>query len=217
MPSLPPSYTYFFSSNFSIDSLMSSKSSALVVGLGGVTNGGKTTMCNSLERLFSSDKYNLRVISMHLDLYFRSPDDPNHVHLPEFDHHDWDSLHALDINRFLCDIEINRYKCDLLLIEGFLIFNIPLSTDKNFPFDLIYYFDLSYEECLRRRLGRNYDPPDPENYFQGHVWHASVKAKQEVIERFNQGKYLIVNTAEQSFEIIENIIIKDIEKALNDK
>lgn len=194
---------------------MSSTKSALVVGLGGVTNGGKTTMCNSLKDLFSSNKYNLCVISMYLDNYFRSPDDPNHIHLPEYNHHDWDSLNALDIDRFLIDIETNRFNCDILLVEGFLIFNIPLSSDKKSLFDLSYYFDLPYEECLRRRLGRNYDPPDPENYFQGHVWHAYVKAKNEAIERFNKDKFLVVNTAEQSFEKIEEIIVKDIEKALH--
>jgi nicotinamide/nicotinate riboside kinase len=191
---------------------MSSIKSALIVGLGGVTNGGKTTMCNSLKRLFSSNKYNLHVISMHLDHYFRSPDDPNHVHLPEFNHHDWDSLNALDTNRFLNDIESNRLKCDLLLVEGFLIFNI--SNDNKNLFDLIYYFDLPYEECLRRRLGRNYDPPDPEGYFEGHVWHAYVKAKKDVFERFNDKNLVIVNTVEQSFDKIEENIVKDIEKAL---
>jgi nicotinamide/nicotinate riboside kinase len=194
---------------------MSSAQSGLVIGLGGVTNGGKTTMCQSLKRLFSSNKYNLRVISMHLDHYFRSPDDPHHVHLPEFNHHDWDSLNALDTDRFLVDIEINRYKCDILLVEGFLIFNIPIKLNNNKKlFDLIYYFDLPYEECLRRRLGRNYDPPDPENYFQGHVWQAYINAKNDAFQRFNNEKFLVVNTAEQSFDKIEENIVKDIEKIL---
>ena len=119
---------------------MSSRQTALVVGLGGVTNGGKTTMCHSLNRLFSSEKYNRRVISMHLDDYYRSSDDPHHVHLDEFNHHDWESLHALDIDRFLADIESNRDKCDLLLVEGFLIFNIPFSSNDGELFDLVYFF-----------------------------------------------------------------------------
>jgi nicotinamide/nicotinate riboside kinase len=192
---------------------MSSKQPALIVGLGGVTNGGKTTMCQSLKRLFSSNKYNLHVLSMHLDHYFRSPDDPHHVHLVEFDHHDWDSLHALDTDRFLADIELNRWKCDILLVEGFLIYNIPYSKDL---FDLIYYFDLSYEECLRRRLGRNYDPPDPKGYFQGHVWQAYVNAKQDAFERLKQKNIVVVDTTVESFEKIEENIVKDIEKALFD-
>ena len=78
------------------------------------------------------------------------------------------------------------------------------------------FFDLSYEECLRRRLGRNYDPPDPKGYFEGHVWHAFVKAKKEALERFKEGKLVVVNTAEESFEKVEENIVKDIEKAFCD-
>jgi uridine kinase len=51
---------------------MSSSQTAFVVGLGGVTNGGKTTMCRSLEHLFSSNKYNLRIKSLHIDDYIRT-------------------------------------------------------------------------------------------------------------------------------------------------
>ena len=188
----------------------------LVVGLGGVTNGGKTTICRSLERLFSADPYNLRIISMHLDHYFRSPDDPNHVHLDEFNHHDWDSLNALHIDRFISDLETNRHRCDLLLVEGFLIFNIDYpSSQHNAVFDLIYYFDLSYDECLRRRLGRNYDPPDPKGYFIGHVWNASIKAKTDAINRFHLTQENFVNTGEEPFDQAEHRIINDIHKALS--
>jgi nicotinamide/nicotinate riboside kinase len=193
-------------------SVVSSHEDALLVGLGGVTNGGKTTMCRSLERRFSSStEKGLRVLSMHLDHYFRSPDDPHHVHLDDFNHHDWDSLAALDIDRFLSDLQINRQKCDLLLVEGFLIFSIDY---KERGFDLMYYFDLPYEECLRRRLTRNYDPPDPPNYFVGHVWNASVRAKEDAVRRFNPSSMCVVDTTEQSFEQIERRIVEDIQRAL---
>ena len=123
---------------------------ALVAGLGVITNGGKTTMCRSRQRYFSGDPYHLRAISMHLDHYFRSPADPNHVDLEQLNHHDWDSLHALLIDRFMADLQTNRKQCDLLLVEGFLIFNIHHSSDNHHPvFNLMYHFDLPYEECLR--------------------------------------------------------------------
>lgn len=185
---------------------------ALLVGLGGVTNGGKTTMCRSLERLFSAPEKDLRVSSMHLDHYFRSLDDPHHVHLKEFDHHDWDSLAALDVDRFLSDLQSKRQQCDLLLVEGFLIFSIDYNQR---GFDLMYYFDLPYEECLRRRSTRDYDPPDPPNYFVGHVWNASVKAKDEALRRFDPSAMSVVNTTEQSLEQIERRIVEDIQRALS--
>lgn len=171
-------------------------------------------MCRSLERIFSSTKYQLHVQTIHLDHYFRSTDDPQHVHLPKFNHHDWDSLNALNIDQFLVDFKQKRLDCDLLLVEGFLIFNIPLA--KEF-FHLEYYFDLPYEECLRRRSGRNYNPPDPPGYFQGHVWQAYIKARDEAIELYKDKSLTVVNTVEQSFDCIEANIVKEIEKALSEK
>ena len=150
---------------------------------------------------------------MHLDHYFRSEDDPHHIHLPEFDHHDWESINALDIDRFIADVHMHRQKCDLLLVEGFLIFNIRFPSERGI-FDLLYYFDLPYEECLRRRLQRHYVPPDPPGYFQGHVWDAFVKSKKEALNRFQPCNLAIVNTEDESFESIEQRIVKDIERTL---
>ena len=193
---------------------MSCLRTALVVGLGGVTNGGKTTMCHLLERLFSSNKYNFRVKSLHMDDYYRSEDDPHHIYLEEFNHHDWDCLNALDINRFIDDYQSFRSKYDLLFVEGFLIFNIPLLYKAHYRFDLAYYFDMSYDECRQRRLKRNYNPPDPIGYFEGHVWNVYVKNKKEAFEQNKDLKLKIVDTTKESFEKIQETIINDIEMIL---
>ncbi|CAF1323302.1 unnamed protein product [Rotaria sordida] len=81
----------------------------------------------------------------------------------------------------------------------------------------MYHFELPYEECRRRRFERTYYPQHPEGYFDGHVWHAYVKAKKETFERFHDKKIVIVNTAEESFVKIEEKIVKDIEIALYKK
>jgi hypothetical protein len=60
-----------------------------------------------------------------------------------------------------------------------LIFNIPIFSNKKQSFDLIYYFDLPYEECLRRQVGKNDDLLDTKGYFQGNACHAYIKAKKE--------------------------------------
>ncbi|UJR29153.1 hypothetical protein I4U23_010367 [Adineta vaga] len=188
---------------------------ALVVGLGGITNGGKTTMCKCLEELFSSEKYHLRVKSLHMDDYFRPNNDPNHIHLDKFDHHDWDCLEALDIDRFIADLRTLRSKCDLLLVEGFLIFNISSSAAKQSNlFNLGYYFDLPYDECLQRRSKRDYDPPDPQGYFEEHVWQAYIKSKTDAFERNKHIGLESVDTTKESFENIQKKIINDIETSL---
>ena len=81
----------------------------------------------------------------------------------------------------------------------------------------MYHFDLPYEECLRWRLGRNYDPPDPEGYFVGHVWNASMKAKQDAIDRFHLIRENFVNTANESFDQVAQRIIADIHRRLSEK
>lgn len=196
---------------------MSSSKSAVVVGLAGVTNGGKTTMCKSLEKIFSSDRYNLNIQTLHLDDYFRSNDDPNHKHLNKFNHHDWDCLQALEFDRFLEDFQSIHDKCDLLLVEGFLIFNLPIKSKVHYRFDCAYYFDLPYEECRKRRAQRDYDPPDPDGYFEEHVWQAYIKAKKQAFELSNNVNVQLVDTTQQSFEDIQQKIIQDIESALKNR
>ena len=193
---------------------MSSLTNAVVVGLGGVTNGGKTTMCQFLEKIFSSDRYNLNVQTLHLDHYFRSDDDPQHKHLTKFNHHDWDCLEALEVDRFLEDFQSVRRTCDLLLVEGFLIFNLPSTSAIDYRFDCAYYFDLPFEECQKRRSQRHYDPPDPDGYFEEHVWQAYTKAKKQAFDQNNDGKLQLVDTTQQSFEEIQKKIIQNIETTL---
>ena len=69
------------------------------------------------------------------------------------------------------------------LLKVFLIFNVPSPLKNHHLFNLAYYFDLSYEDCRQRRLERNYASPDPDGYFEEHVWPAYIKAKKETFER----------------------------------
>lgn len=193
--------------------LMSSSlfnSGGLVVALGGVTNGGKTTTCQALEKYFSSEKKNIRLKVFHLDDYYRSIDDPQHIYLDEYKTQDWECLSALNIDRFLDDLKRSRDEFDLILVEGFLIFNIPFESNEKNLFDLSYIFDLPFDECFRRRSQRNYDPPDPEGYFQGHVWPSYLKMKQDALERHKNSSLKVIDTTQKSFETIHNEIINDI-------
>ena len=187
-----------------------SRSGALVVGLGGVTNGGKTTLCQALHRRFSTDRYDLRVKTLHLDEYYRPDDDPRQIYLPKYQHHDWDCLNALDIDRFLRDLRTMCDRCDLLLVEGCLIFNIP-SLEGEAAFHLSYYFDLPYEECQQRRADRRYDPPDVDGYFEEHVWPAFLQAKRDILTSNRPVGVKVIDTSKEAFERVEESIARDIE------
>ncbi|CAH1254382.1 NMRK2 [Branchiostoma lanceolatum] len=156
----------------------------LVIGIGGVSNGGKTTLSRKLVTAIPNSYL------MHQDTYFKDPEDvlidPHHGWMM------WDDLTALhndvmmeDVKRWLEDPAAfsqsptstgDNTDVQVLLIEGFLIYNYkPLEK----VFDARYNFVLPFEEAKRRRLSRTYIPPDPPGFFDGHVWPMYLKYKKE--------------------------------------
>ncbi|XP_063979873.1 nicotinamide riboside kinase 1 [Diachasmimorpha longicaudata] len=152
----------------------------MVIGIGGATCSGKTTLATRLhEKLKNS-------ILMNQDTYFRPKDDPRHVHIPELNHHNWDILDSLDIEKMHSDIleilssqedDDNRGEIRLLIMDGFLLFNYKPIYDLC---DLRYFLDLSRELCEQRRSRRVYDPPDVPGYFEAVVWPEYLRYKREI-------------------------------------
>jgi nicotinamide/nicotinate riboside kinase len=175
-----------------------------VIGLGGVTCSGKTTMSDQLSKYLSSQYNNVRVID--LDSYARDENDPKHIHLPELNHKDWESLTSLHVDRFISDIKsiINNNHNNVLIIEGFLIYSID---ELKSIFNLSYYFDLNFDECRKRRNRRTYNPPDPPNYFDKHVWPSYLIAKKQA---FDQIENLTQIDSTQPLDEIFQRIINDV-------
>ena len=70
----------------------------VVVGISGVTCGGKTTLAESLRKTFN----NTVVISQ--DDYFLPENDPRHVFIPQLNYSNWDILSALDMDKMRRDV-----------------------------------------------------------------------------------------------------------------
>ncbi|KAM6944039.1 nicotinamide riboside kinase 1 isoform 1-T1 [Lycodopsis pacificus] len=162
----------------------------LVVGVGGVTNGGKSTLSNSLHQQIP----NSCLIAQ--DSYFKAdsviPVDSNGFK-------QYDMLDALHMDTMMSEVDSWRRDPEsflrrrglnperttppldeevyVLIVEGFLIFNHrPL----NELFYKRYFMEIAYEVCKRRRSSRVYSPPDPPGYFDGHVWPMYLKNRQEM-------------------------------------
>ncbi|KAG7489821.1 hypothetical protein JOB18_020980 [Solea senegalensis] len=161
----------------------------LLVGVGGMTNGGKSTLSKSLHQQIP----NSCIIAQ--DSYFKDdsvvPEDNNGFK-------QYDMLGALDMDTMMSDIDSWRKDPErfmrqrdlnpelttatdtdvfVLIVEGFLIFNYrPL----NELFDRRYFMEIPYDVCKRRRSVRVYKPPDPSGYFDGHVWPMYLKNRQEM-------------------------------------
>ncbi|XP_026177559.1 nicotinamide riboside kinase 1 [Mastacembelus armatus] len=162
----------------------------LVVGIGGMTNGGKSTLSKGLHQQIP----NSFIIAQ--DTYFK---DDSEVPVDSNGFKQYDMLDALHMDTMLS--EVNSWRRDaksflrqqglnpehtavtedmevyVLIVDGFLIFNHrPL----NELFNKRYFLEIPYDVCKRRRSLRVYSPPDPPGYFDGHVWPMYLKNRQEM-------------------------------------
>ncbi|XP_073490278.1 nicotinamide riboside kinase 1 isoform X4 [Aquarana catesbeiana] len=160
-----------------------------IVGIGGVTNGGKTTLANELLKGLS----NCSKISQ--DDYFK-PD--AEVATNERGFKRYDELEALEMEKMMSTVQswisqhnkcassedklnIVQERCEntvhFLVVEGFLLYHYePLDN----VFNRRYFLTVPFEECKRRRSSRVYQPPDPPGYFDGYVWPMYLKHKKEM-------------------------------------
>ncbi|XP_074425390.1 nicotinamide riboside kinase 1 isoform X1 [Larus michahellis] len=165
----------------------------LVIGLGGVTNGGKTTLAEKLKKMLP----NCDIISQ--DDFFKPESE---VETDERGFKLYDVLDALYMDEMVksihnwmknpgssgvvteepentCDNLKNTDHVYILIVEGFLLYNYePL----NELWNRRYFLTLPYEECKRRRSTRVYQPADTPGYFDGHVWPMYLKYKSELEE-----------------------------------
>jgi len=150
-----------------------------VIGLSGVTNGGKTSLATRLKHTFP----HTHVFCM--DDYFLPENHENLYYVEEVNHHNWDDPSAVnfkqmknDLHQLLEDIRNNpSNEMRLVVVEGIMIFNYkPLLP----YFDKKYFFTLDKEACWQRRLTRVYNPADPPHYFDKIVWPMYLKHFKEV-------------------------------------
>ncbi|KAK5909726.1 hypothetical protein CesoFtcFv8_003629 [Champsocephalus esox] len=161
----------------------------LVLGVGGVTNGGKSTLSKSIHKQVP----NSCLIAQ--DAYFK---DDSVVPVDINGFKQYDMLDALHMDTMMREVEswqkdpvaflrqrgrehttasAEEEEVYVLIVEGFLIFNHrPLS-------ELIYkkyFMEVPYDVCKRRRSSRVYTPPDPPGYFDGFVWPMYLKNRLQM-------------------------------------
>lgn len=194
-----------------------------IIGIGGVTNGGKTTLTNKLIKTLPN------CCVVHQDDFFKKPDQ---IEVGDDGFRQWDVIDALDMEAMVNTVkgwQENPAKfarshgvsispeapasdsegLHILIVEGFLLYNYKPLVD---IYDKCYYITIPYEECKRRRSTRNYTVPDPAGLFDGHVWPMYLKHRQEMENNFNCIDYLdgLKPTEElynQVYENIQNILL----------
>lgn len=177
----------------------------VVVGISGVSCGGKSTLAVRLHSLLKES------VLIQQDKYFLADDDPRHVPCElEMHHNDYDILSALDMQQMMDDIKdiiAGRTPVDmrdkrLLIVEGFTILNYKPIYDMC---TLRYYIDLDYSECKRRRTSRTYEPADVPGYFDQYVWPRHLHNK----EALGRGSAVTMLSGTNSIEHTLNTILGD--------
>nr|XP_058916082.1 nicotinamide riboside kinase 2 isoform X2 [Kogia breviceps] len=157
-----------------------------IVGIGGMTNGGKTTLTNSLLKSLP----NCCVI--HQDDFFKPQDQ---IAVGEDGFKQWDVLESLDMEAMLSTVQawmssprkfarahgvhvqLDASDTHILILEGFLLYSYKPLVDL---YSRRYFLTVPYEECKWRRSTRRYMVPDPPGLFDGHVWPMYQKYKREM-------------------------------------
>lgn len=180
----------------------------IVIGISGITGGGKTTLATRLHEylnnpqnadVFNGFRINQAVL-MHQDKYFYTRDSLQHKWIPEINFINREILSAMDMDKFANDVNetVHKLKGDnvsnaenpkndnssqiiinILIIEGFLIYNDPRICQFC---QLKFHIYLSYDFGLQRRMIRTFKHvnPKPEWYYEHYIWPMYNKYLNEV-------------------------------------
>lgn len=177
----------------------------LLIGISGITNGGKSTLTQALYEYLSDRSHSNgwrdgvrigRVQVMHQDEYVYPEDYANHEWNERLKHVNFERIEAVNMTKMHSDLHAAMGKCftlhtklkskatsviNIMLIDGFTIFN---DTAINRMCQVKFHLHMPYEKCYERRVQRTNDVA---GYFELCVWPMyeqnfdGIKNKEELV------------------------------------
>ena len=170
----------------------------LIIGISGVTNGGKTTLTRMLRECFPKSAYLCQ------DTYFFSKSSGLLEFRPELNSHNYDCIEAIDSQKFMADLKTILAEADdtydFLFLDGFLLFKY-----EQIQFHKKYFFTLDMQVCLQKRLNRNYKSVGSMEYFVNCVWPNYTEYYEFCKSNFNDITYLDgAHSIQTHFDFVKN-------------
>ncbi|XP_038660874.1 nicotinamide riboside kinase 1-like isoform X2 [Scyliorhinus canicula] len=167
----------------------------LIVGIGGVTNGGKTTLACKLKKALPNS------ILLCQDTFFKPV---NEVEVGEDGFQQYDVITALDMEAMMNTVYAWMENTTAMHVEQ----KAPILSEKKGPNILLVEGFLLYNYN-----SRVYDPPDPPGNFDGHVWPMYLRNRNKMEEKVADIIYLDgTNSPDALFARVYENILKEVQK-----
>nr|CAB3227266.1 nicotinamide riboside kinase 1-like [Phallusia mammillata] len=177
----------------------------LVIGISGVTNGGKTSITNELKKRW---KKQFVLHTVHQDDYYK--DEADIAVDPQNGLLQWDVPEAFHMVQMKAAIKESILKLEqspsqtILIVEGILLF---CDSDLNKMFDRRYFLTLPLDEAKLRRGNRVYEPPDVPGLFEKHVWPMYLHYKRQM-EKYVENVVILDGT--NDFKTVVDSVQSDV-------
>jgi len=134
---------------------MSVQTKPYVVGIGGGTCSGKSTLANALEEHFAD----IPTVTIHMDAYYIRPFQTTIAPITGKPYPEVNHPSALDLDRMLADFRaaVSDPENLLVMIEGLFALYLPEVLEQ---LDLKIFVDLKSDERLVRRIRRHLERGD---------------------------------------------------------
>lgn len=210
----------------------------LIIGVSGVTCGGKTTLSTELNKIIEHS------VMISQDDYFLDVNDARHTWIPELNHINFDIISSLDMEKMYADVlkliknketdrrnvpvptktgptliqctnidDLKKMLCTKVKSTGLKVLIIEGFCIFNYKpiADLCclkYYFTLTKDECHKRRVTRIYEPPDCPGYFEKCAWPEYLKLLDDVQANVKDVKYFDGTSSPPYQEVLMDISLQ---------